>query len=529
MARTKLGLEPVVGDAIDTFQQETNEVMPYITGLQTETDDPDYAKNIKQELDWISNSTHYLFDAVDAATEANANAQEALDQIVTISDDTSDIHAEIGDLQATVADQQISIDGNTATISDISIELDGFEQTVTTQYSTTEQMEGEITAQATVTLQSANDYTDSSITSLDIDARFDGVATQIKEGDDTTLTQAEGYTDAQITANNGSYVDVQIEGAIESLSNTYVTMTQVDGEIDTKITDNNNNVIYVKYDGEIETIQNDIDGIQNDMTTFGGEIDANTNGVQNYYDVWGTITDVNGMYQGAAFIENVNSPNNAAFVVDANFAVVANGEAKPLLSVDNTTGTITMNATTPDAQAAQNSADAASATATEALSTAQGAVNTYNAQWSVKTDVNGLQGGVGFYNDGTKTYFVINADVFAVLEGTTAVMEVVDGTVKLMAPCEFNQIKGLMNGFIIEGTHTYTTPAYNVPVEVYFDQNYSIWETTPTFQVTINGYDISSWVGLDGTIMGPYPAGTPIVVTCNGLNYPISLHISPSP
>lgn len=36
-------------------------------------------------------------------------------------------------------------------------------------------------------------------------------------------------------------------------------------------------------------------------------------------------------------------------------------------------------------------------------------------QWSVNTSVNGVTGGAGFYNDGTTTYFLINSDVFALL------------------------------------------------------------------------------------------------------------------
>lgn len=64
-------------DPIDVFQQEVDEVTPYTTGLQTTVDDPDYAKNIKQELDWISNSTQYLFNAVNAGQEAYNNAQQA--------------------------------------------------------------------------------------------------------------------------------------------------------------------------------------------------------------------------------------------------------------------------------------------------------------------------------------------------------------------------------------------------------------------------------------------------------------------
>ena len=43
--------------------------------------------------------------------------------------------------------------------------------------------------------------------------------------------------------------------------------------------------------------------------------------------------------------------------------------------------------------------------------------NTYAAQWSVKTDVNGLVGGIGFFNDGANTKLLINAQNLEVYNG----------------------------------------------------------------------------------------------------------------
>ena len=43
---------------------------------------------------------------------------------------------------------------------------------------------------------------------------------------------------------------------------------------------------------------------------------------------------------------------------------------------------------------------------------------TYEAQWGVKSNVNDLQGGVGFFNDGNETSFIIDANVFAVTGGS---------------------------------------------------------------------------------------------------------------
>lgn len=47
-----------------------------------------------------------------------------------------------------------------------------------------------------------------------------------------------------------------------------------------------------------------------------------------------------------------------------------------------------------------------------------GIADTYAAQWSIKTDVAGLQGGIGFFNDGVATKFLVSADNFEVLQGT---------------------------------------------------------------------------------------------------------------
>ena len=37
----------------------------------------------------------------------------------------------------------------------------------------------------------------------------------------------------------------------------------------------------------------------------------------------------------------------------------------------------------------------------------------YGAQWGIKSSVGGLTGGIGFYNDGSKTQFTVDAEVFA--------------------------------------------------------------------------------------------------------------------
>lgn len=72
------------------------------------------------------------------------------------------------------------------------------------------------------------------------------------------------------------------------------------------------------------------------------------------------------------------------------------------------------------------------ATSTAAIQiTAEAAASTANsavARWEVKTTVGDLTGGVGFYNDGVKTRFMIHADVFSVYSpGSSSFGMIIDG------------------------------------------------------------------------------------------------------
>lgn len=74
-----------------------------------------------------------------------------------------------------------------------------------------------------------------------------------------------------------------------------------------------------------------------------------------------------------------------------------------------------------------NVSNNAAAISTEA-SVRAGETGPLMAQWSVKTNVNDLVGGVGLYNDGTKTYFMVHADIFSVYSpGKQAFGLVLDG------------------------------------------------------------------------------------------------------
>ena len=84
------------------------------------------------------------------------------------------------------------------------------------------------------------------------------------------------------------------------------------------------------------------------------------------------------------------------------------------------------------------------------------AAGDYVAQWGVKTDVNGLQGGVGFYNDGATTSFLVDANRFAVTNGT--------GTADVV-PFIVEDGKVIINTAVIDTATIYTLIAANITAE----------------------------------------------------------------
>lgn len=69
-------------------------------------------------------------------------------------------------------------------------------------------------------------------------------------------------------------------------------------------------------------------------------------------------------------------------------------------------------------QTIQGQVTNAQATASQALTVGQTVDGKYTAQWGVKTSVGGLQGGVGFYNNGSVTSFTVNANQIIFTDGS---------------------------------------------------------------------------------------------------------------
>lgn len=80
----------------------------------------------------------------------------------------------------------------------------------------------------------------------------------------------------------------------------------------------------------------------------------------------------------------------------------------------------------------------------------------YTAQWGVKTNVAGIQGGVGFYNNGVLTEFLVDANRFAITDGTG---------VETVAPFIVQDGKVYIAKAFIDYAEIYTLIADNITVD----------------------------------------------------------------
>lgn len=208
-----------------------------------------------------------------------------------------------------------------------------------------------------------------------IDAAKDGYDQAVQAGKDAEAAQ-ETANDAYDKALANAQEIVTLHDDIDKIN--------IDiGDIDSTITG---------IQTQVTTNTGSITSLTGTVTTQGQEIDANTAGVQNYYDVWGVKDNTGGMVRGAAFISNESSPGDAAFVVDANFAVV-NGDTKtPVLTIDASSGELVFNGTVPGLSDAISEAEAAQKAADQAQTDAINALNNAALTGSI-TKVMGSDGG----------------------------------------------------------------------------------------------------------------------------------------
>lgn len=162
----------------------------------------------------------------------------------------------------------------------------------------------------------------------------------------------------------------------KSLDKVWLEMGNIKVEIGKGITVND----IIMPDGS--TLDGTLEGIQTSINTANGKITT----------IVGEVTATNVRIDGV--ITQINTINGSVSQI--------------IGEINDINGTI---------QTIQGQVSNAQATASEALTVGRDVSGKYDAQWGVKTNVNGLQGGVGFYNDGVKTSFTVNANLFQVTNG----------------------------------------------------------------------------------------------------------------
>lgn len=295
---------------------------------------------------------------------AQATADKALTALDTklsgqIATTNSAITAEVTERKAAQATTDKAV-------TDLDTKLSG--QITTTNAAVATEISDRKAAQAT---------TDKAITTLDtklsgqITTTNTAVATEVSE-----RKAVQAATDKAITT-----LDTKLSGQI----------TTVDGKVSSEVT--NRTAAIAAVNQSITALDSKLSG---QITTANGKIDteiADRKIAQATTD--GSITALDTKLSGQITTEKNRITTE---ITDRKAAITTEQNARA--SLETTLNT---------------SINGVKSSVTSLSSTVSGIDGKYNAQWGVKTAVDSLTGGVGFFNDGSKTSFLIDADVFALI------------------------------------------------------------------------------------------------------------------
>ncbi|MDH1221177.1 DUF1983 domain-containing protein [Aeromonas caviae] len=295
---------------------------------------------------------------------AQATADKALTALDTklsgqIATTNSAITAEVTERKAAQATTDKAV-------TDLDTKLSG--QITTTNAAVATEISDRKAAQAT---------TDKAITTLD--TKLSGQITTTNAAVATEVSDrkaAQATTDKAITT-----LDTKLSGQI----------TTVDGKVSSEVT--NRTAAIAAVNQSITALDSKLSG---QITTANGKIDteiADRKIAQATTD--GSITALDTKLSGQITTEKNRITTE---ITDRKAAITTEQNARA--SLETTLNT---------------SINGVKSSVTSLSSTVSGIDGKYNAQWGVKTAVDSLTGGVGFFNDGSKTSFLIDADVFALI------------------------------------------------------------------------------------------------------------------
>jgi hypothetical protein len=295
-------------------------------------------------------------------------AQATTDKALTTLDTklSGQITTVDGKVSAEVTNRTAAIAAVNQSITTLDTKLSG--QITTTNAAVATEVSDRKAAQAT---------TDKAITTLDtklsgqITTTNAAVATEVSE-----RKAAQATTDKALTT-----LDTKLSGQI----------TTVDGKVSAEVT--NRTAAIAAVNQSITTLDSKLSG---QITTANGKIDteiADRKTAQATTD--GSITALDTKLSGQITTEKNRITTE---ITDRKAAITTEQNARA--SLETTLNT---------------SINGVKSSVTSLSSTVSGIDGKYNAQWGVKTAVDSLTGGVGFFNDGSKTSFLIDADVFALI------------------------------------------------------------------------------------------------------------------
>ncbi|MFQ2434095.1 phage tail tip protein [Aeromonas caviae] len=265
-----------------------------------------------------------------------------------------------------IADRKTAITGVNNSITALDTKLSG--QITTTNAAVATEVSDRKAAQATA---------DKALTTLD--TKLSGQITTTNSAITAEVTErkaAQATTDKAVTDLN-----TKLTGQI----------TTVDGKVNAEVT--NRTAAVAAVNQSITTLDSKLSG---QITTANGKIDT---------EIADRKTAVTGVNNSLAALDTklsgqITTEKNriTTEITDRKAAITTEQNARA--SLETTLNT---------------SINGVKSSVTSLSSTVSGIDGKYNAQWGVKTAVGSLTGGVGFFNDGAKTSFLIDADVFALI------------------------------------------------------------------------------------------------------------------
>lgn len=220
---------------------------------------------------------------------------------------------------------------------------------------------------------------------------------------DERLTTTEDQAEANASAL--SSLDTRVESAETTITSQATALTQLQTDVD-NITNDGQAAAIESLDTRVTSNETDISSnassitqLQTDATSMASDISGNSSAIGSLGSrVDATESSISSQASDITQLQSdVSAAQNDA---SANATAISNLDTRTSAAE----GTIT-------SQASQLSSLSTSVGDNQAnITTLTSSVNGLSAQWELKTDVNGLVGGVGFYNDGGTTTFAISND-----------------------------------------------------------------------------------------------------------------------